>query len=139
MGNCVQPAQQQQQQQQSSWYQKGAIPLGSCIGGIPIYLHWSFFGLLAIMILSTLISNSTDAKYWALIILMYGPILLLTIIIVSFFCSHANSGHGLQAANRENFPFWSPFSSFLLLTFLLCCLLETPARVWPCLYDKIYG
>lgn len=75
------PAQHAQQNQ--PWYQKGALPLGSCIGGIPIYLHWSFFALLLIMLLSTLISNADDPAYWGIILLLYGPILLVTIIIVS--------------------------------------------------------
>jgi len=64
------------------WYQKGALPLGSCIGGIPIYLHWSFFALLAIMLLSSLLAHATDPQYYALIALEYGPILLVTILIV---------------------------------------------------------
>jgi hypothetical protein len=70
-------------QRNQPWYTKGSLPLGSCIMGIPIYLHWSFFALLGIMLLSTLLYNASDPEYWALIALLYGPILLVTIIIVS--------------------------------------------------------
>ena len=66
------------------WYTKGSLPLGSCIFGIPMYLHWTYFALLGIMLLFTLI-RSEDAKYWAVIALIYGPIMLVTIIIVSTF------------------------------------------------------
>lgn len=76
------PAQHAQQNQ--PWYSKGSLPLGSCIGGIPIYLHWSFFALLLMMVLSTLITNASDPQYWALILLLYGPILLVTIILHEF-------------------------------------------------------
>ena len=82
---------QQQQQsapaaQEQAWYKKGALPLGSCIAGIPIYLHWTFFALLGIMLVSSLFSHATDVAYWVMILLLYGPILLVTIIIVRFTC-----------------------------------------------------
>ena len=72
------PQQQQQPQpqpqQQVPWYRKnnGSLPLGSCIGGIPIYLHWSFFLLLGLMLVSVLFSHATDGSYWLLILLLYG-------------------------------------------------------------------
>lgn len=69
---------------QQPWYKKGSIPLGSCIGGIPIYLHSSFFVLLVIMLLSSLLSHATDVSYWIMILLLFGPILLVTIIIHEF-------------------------------------------------------
>ena len=75
------PAQQSAPRQ--PWYKKGAVRLGACIWGIPIYVHWTFFLLLALMILSTLINGATDGKMWGVILLLYGPILMVTIIIVS--------------------------------------------------------
>lgn len=58
-----------------------AVSLGSCIGGIPITLHWSFFLLLALEFINALI------KYWRnypiyilFVIVLYGPILFVTIL-----------------------------------------------------------
>lgn len=80
----------QQAEQDQPWYSKGSVPLGSCIQGIPIYVHWSFFALLGMMMLSTLLSgNAGDGAYWGFIILLYGPILLITIILHEF-------GHALM-------------------------------------------
>jgi len=45
--------------------------------------------LLIIMLLSSLLGHATDGKYWAMIVLIYGPILLVTIIIHEF-------GHALM-------------------------------------------
>lgn len=62
-------------QQRGPWYKNGSLPLGSCIGGVPIYLHWSFFLLLGIMMLSVLITRPSDGSYWLLIILIYGELI----------------------------------------------------------------
>jgi hypothetical protein len=70
------------EQEQQAWYKKGSLPLGSCICGIPIYLHCTFFILLAIMIITSFLSHPSDPAVIGLIALVYGPILLVTIIIV---------------------------------------------------------
>lgn len=69
-------------QEQRAWYTKGSIPLpAKCLCGIPTYIHYSFFLVMVIMLLSALIGHSSDPAYWGLIALVYGPILLVTIII----------------------------------------------------------
>jgi hypothetical protein len=71
------------EQQQQAWYKRGSFPMGSCIGGIPIYVHYSFFALMVIMLLSAMIGHSSDPAYWGVIAIVYGPILLVTIVVVS--------------------------------------------------------
>jgi hypothetical protein len=56
-----------------------AISLGK-ISGIPIRLHYTFFLLLALTIVSGLYYNSV--KYFIFVAILYGPILLITIIVV---------------------------------------------------------
>mmetsp|Transcript_17656 Transcript_17656/g.17088 ORF Transcript_17656/g.17088 Transcript_17656/m.17088 type:complete len:296 (-) Transcript_17656:252-1139(-) len=56
-----------------------ALNLGSCIYGIPVTLHFSFFLLLFVeMILSI---SLKDAYWTSFIFFLYGPILLITIIV----------------------------------------------------------
>jgi hypothetical protein len=56
-----------------------AISLGK-ISGIPIRLHYTFFLLLVLSIVSGLMYNSV--KYFIFVAILYGPILLITIIVV---------------------------------------------------------
>mmetsp|Transcript_44963 Transcript_44963/g.66166 ORF Transcript_44963/g.66166 Transcript_44963/m.66166 type:complete len:308 (+) Transcript_44963:210-1133(+) len=56
-----------------------SVNLGSCIYGIPIKAHWSFFALLGVVMLSGIIRF--DPLYLALVFLLYGPILLITVIV----------------------------------------------------------
>ncbi|CAB9519316.1 Peptidase family M50 [Seminavis robusta] len=93
-----------QPQREGAWYKQGAIPLGSCIGGISIYLHWSFFALLGIMLISTLLSNASDGNYWLLIILLYGPILLVTIILHEFGHAFMTKALGGQVGDMVLWP-----------------------------------
>ena len=65
-----------------------AISLGSCVAGIPIKLHYTFFLLLLVELVSSLLNFSIDEEkypmYIVLIVILYGPILLLTILIHEF-------------------------------------------------------
>lgn len=56
-----------------------ALNLGSCIAGIPIRLHYTFFLLLAIELISSL--RYGEPLFILLLFLLYGPILLITIIV----------------------------------------------------------
>lgn len=58
------------------------VNLGSCIMGVPVKLHLSFFILLFIELLFSLTVND---RHWTLFVaVLYGPCLLITVIIVSF-------------------------------------------------------
>jgi len=102
------------------WYQKGALPLGSCIGGIHIYLHWSFFALLLMVVASTLLTDSlrSDGAYWGVMLLLYGPILLVTIIIHEFGHAITTNALGGQVGDMVLWP---------LGGFIICGPVETVA------------
>mmetsp|Transcript_10994 Transcript_10994/g.17005 ORF Transcript_10994/g.17005 Transcript_10994/m.17005 type:complete len:315 (-) Transcript_10994:83-1027(-) len=56
-----------------------SLALGSCIGGIPVRLHYTYFLILIIELVSGLQYN--EPKYLALVFCMFGPILFITILI----------------------------------------------------------
>jgi len=58
---------------------RGGIKLGSCLFGIPITLHYSFFVLLGVETAFSIFRNKIAWTFF--VILLYGPILLITIII----------------------------------------------------------
>jgi hypothetical protein len=64
-----------------------AISLGSCVAGIPVKLHYSFFLLLLLEFASSLmnfrIGDDKHPMYILLVVVLYGPILLLTILVSS--------------------------------------------------------
>ena len=61
-------------------HRDGTVRLGS-IGSIPVTLHMNFFMLLGIELLSG-IRHGTYG-FFAFIFLLYGPILLVTVLLVS--------------------------------------------------------
>ncbi|KAL3784960.1 hypothetical protein ACHAW5_010412 [Stephanodiscus triporus] len=62
-----------------------AVPLGSCVAGIPIKLHWSFFLLLLLELISSFLNFNVEGNKYPMLILLivvlYGPVLLLTILV----------------------------------------------------------
>jgi hypothetical protein len=58
-----------------------AISLGSCIYGIPIRLHYSFFLLLLLQFVSALLSHGQYPILMLFVVVLYGPILLVTILV----------------------------------------------------------
>lgn len=70
-----------------------ALALGSCVAGIPVKLHYTFFLLLLLEVVSSLLNFSIDEgkypMYIVLIVILYGPILLITILVHEF-------GHALM-------------------------------------------
>ena len=63
-----------------------AVPLGSCCTGIPVTLHYTFFLLLGAQVVSA-IWQFDSFWYTLLIAVLYGPILLITVIVHE--CGHA--------------------------------------------------
>mmetsp|Transcript_14465 Transcript_14465/g.20395 ORF Transcript_14465/g.20395 Transcript_14465/m.20395 type:complete len:313 (+) Transcript_14465:249-1187(+) len=66
-----------------------SLYLGSCIGGIPIRLHYSYFLILILELFSGLQASGSTSKYMALLFCIYGPILFLTILVHEY-------GHALM-------------------------------------------
>lgn len=62
--------------------QDPVVELGSCISGIPVRVHYTYFLLLALMMISSVRYN--DSLFLLLTFLLYGPIMLITIIIHEF-------------------------------------------------------
>ena len=64
---------------------RGLISLGSCISGIPITLHYTFFLLLGLEFVNAVIRYSSSYPMYILFVtLLYGPILLFTILVHEF-------------------------------------------------------
>lgn len=57
-----------------------SISLGSCIGGVPIKLHLSFFLLLLIEFISSIRLAGEFPLYMLFVVVLYGPVLLLTVL-----------------------------------------------------------
>jgi hypothetical protein len=58
-----------------------SLKIGSCCCGIPIALHYSYFLLLVIVLAAS--ARYRDAAFSLFMLTLYGPVLLLTIVIVS--------------------------------------------------------
>jgi hypothetical protein len=58
-----------------------SISLGSCIGGVPIKLHLSFFLLLLIEFITSIRLARDFPLYMLFVVVLYGPVLLLTVLI----------------------------------------------------------
>lgn len=65
------------------------VPLGSCIAGIPVTLHYTFFLLLAVEFANAILNSSEYPMYILFVLIMYGPVLLFTIVVHEF-------GHALM-------------------------------------------
>ena len=61
-----------------------AISLGSCIGGVPIKLHLSFFFLLLLEFFSSIRLSGDFPLYMLFVVVLYGPVLMLTVLIHEF-------------------------------------------------------
>ena len=61
-----------------------AVPLGSCISGIPITLHFSFFLLLLLEFANAILRNNGYPLFILFVVVLYGPVLLITILIHEF-------------------------------------------------------
>lgn len=64
--------------------------LGSCLGGIPVRLHYSFFSLLVIEFVYALRYHAGAPWFLLFVVVLYGPVLLLTVLAHEF-------GHALTA------------------------------------------
>ncbi|KAL9178568.1 hypothetical protein ACHAXT_001906 [Thalassiosira profunda] len=60
-----------------------AVSLGSCVAGIPVTLHYSFF-LLLVIEFANAIRYREYPMYMLFVVVLYGPVLLLTIVIHEF-------------------------------------------------------
>ena len=60
------------------------ISLGSCICGVPIKLHLSFFILLLIEFITSFRYVNQFPIYMLFVVVMYGPVLLLTVLVHEF-------------------------------------------------------
>lgn len=67
-----------------------AVSLGSCIAGVPVTLHYSFFLLLIIEIAYSVRLVTTYPVYLLFVVVFYGIVVLLTILAHEF-------GHALMA------------------------------------------
>mmetsp|Transcript_5925 Transcript_5925/g.13033 ORF Transcript_5925/g.13033 Transcript_5925/m.13033 type:complete len:299 (+) Transcript_5925:32-928(+) len=67
-----------------------AVSLGSCVSGIPVTLHYSFFLLLLLEFVNAVRLSGTYPMYMLFVAALYGPVLLLTIVVHEF-------GHALVA------------------------------------------
>mmetsp|Transcript_16135 Transcript_16135/g.29068 ORF Transcript_16135/g.29068 Transcript_16135/m.29068 type:complete len:302 (-) Transcript_16135:79-984(-) len=90
-----------------------ALNLGSCIAGIPVKVHYSYFLLLLIEVVYSLRYTQTSPPYPMLIVfvfVLYGPVLLLTIVVHEF-------GHALTTLKLggtvEGIVLW-PLGGFAL-------------------------
>lgn len=61
-----------------------AVSLGSCISGIPVTLHYSFFVLLLLEAVNAILRNYGYPMYILFVVVLYGPVLLLTIVVHEF-------------------------------------------------------
>ena len=57
-----------------------SIPIGRWCLGIPIQLHWTFFLLLVLELINA-IFNVNVFGYTVLVIVLYGPVLLFTVVM----------------------------------------------------------
>ncbi len=61
-----------------------SISLGSCIGGVPIKLHLSFFLLVLLELISSIRLAGEFPLYMLFVVVLYGPVLMLTVLIHEF-------------------------------------------------------
>jgi len=61
-----------------------SISLGSCIGGVPIKLHLSFFLLVLLELISSIRIAGEFPLYTLFVVVLYGPVLMLTVLIHEF-------------------------------------------------------
>eukprot|EP01082_Thalassiosira_pseudonana_P006101 g5470.t1 g5470 contig2:598802-599201(+) len=69
---------------------RSAISLGSCIGGIPVTVHYSFF-LLLLIEFANAVRYTAYPMFMLFVVVLYGPVLLLTVVVVSFYTTFALS------------------------------------------------
>lgn len=61
------------------------VNLGSCIAGVPVTLHYSFFLLLILYFVDAFLSYRTTYPMFMLyVVIMYGPILFITVLVHEF-------------------------------------------------------
>lgn len=61
------------------------VNLGSCIAGVPVTLHYSFFILLIFYFFDAFLSYRTNyPMYMVFVLVLYGPVLFLTILVHEF-------------------------------------------------------
>jgi len=75
-----------------------SIPLGSCCCGIPIRLHWTFVAWLLLRILESW-RDSNNVNWLLLNVILYGPILLITLIAHAMGQSMMNRFYGALYVN----------------------------------------
>ena len=68
---------------------QSAINLGSCIAGVPVTLHYSFFLLLLIEFVYAIRYAQSYPIFMLFVVILYGPVLLMTILVHEF-------GHALM-------------------------------------------
>ncbi|KAL7539245.1 hypothetical protein ACHAWF_006345 [Thalassiosira exigua] len=61
-----------------------AVSLGSCVAGVPVTLHYSFFVLLLLYVINAILQNGGYPLYILFVVVLYGPVLLLTIVVHEF-------------------------------------------------------
>ena len=63
---------------------RSAVSLGSCIAGVPITLHYSFFILLMLEFANAILRYNNYPMYLLFVVVLYGPVLLITILVHEF-------------------------------------------------------
>jgi len=58
---------------------RSSLKIGSCCFGVPIALHHTYFFLLLVLLIAS--ARYTDAAFGLFMFLLYGPVLLITIVI----------------------------------------------------------
>ena len=66
------------------WSFPSSINLGSCIGGVPIKLHLTFFLLLLLELIGSFRYAGQFPLYILFVFVLYGPVLLITVLMHEF-------------------------------------------------------
>ncbi len=81
-----------------------SISLGSCIGGIPIKLHLTFFILLVIELISSFRYVNQFPIYILFVVVMWGPILFVTVLVHEFGHALTNKRQGGEVGGIVLWP-----------------------------------
>jgi hypothetical protein len=65
-----------------NWGDRCTLNCGSCLWGIPVRIHYTYFILWVVEVIITA-AHYHLIQYTMVVFLLYGPVLLVTILIVS--------------------------------------------------------
>ena len=127
-----------------------AISLGSCIAGIPIRLHYSFFLLLLLEFVSALLNRGEYPLLILFVVVLYGPILLVTILVRgnNRYMGRASYQDGNSTMRSLFALYWYCFPIRILPLLLIVIVIahhhhhipySTGTRIRPCINDETFG